>query len=79
MAHQMAKEMLVIDDRLYRKRDGLLREIVKPLERLSMLRGLHEKMGHICVNKLYHLARGLYEWLYLAENCAAVVSSCVKC
>ena len=52
MAHQIAKEMLVIDDRLYRKRDGVLREIVKPLERLSTLRGLHENMGHIGVNKL---------------------------
>ena len=79
MAHQIAKEMLVIDDRLYRKQDGVLREIVKPLECLSTLRGLHEKMGHIGVNKLYHLARGLFEWLYLAEDCAAVVSSCVRC
>ena len=57
MAHQMAKEMLVINDRLYRKQDEVLREIMKPLERLLMLRNLHEKMGHIGVNKLYHLVR----------------------
>ena len=42
----------------------MLREIMKPLERLSTLCDLNEKMGHIGMNKLYHLARGLFEWLY---------------
>ena len=79
MAHQMAKEMLVIDDRLHRKRDRVLREIVKLLKHLWTLHGLHERMGHIGMNKLYHLERGLHEWLYLVQDFAAVVISCVGC
>ena len=36
-------------------------------------------MGHIWVTKLYHLAKGLFEWMYLAEDCATVVAKCVGC
>ena len=36
-------------------------------------------MGYIGRAKLYDLAVGLYEWMYLAEDCTNVVRGCIGC
>lgn len=36
-------------------------------------------MGHIGIGKLYALARSLYEWMYLSEDCVSVVKGCIGC
>jgi len=45
---------VIIENRLYRRVDGQLKEIIRPIDRLDVLRRLHETLGHVGIQKLYH-------------------------
>ena len=56
-----------------------MREVVRPIDRIDVLRMLHDALGHVGVNKLFSVARDYYTWMYLFEDCVAVVNSCAAC
>ena len=54
--------------------DKSLEEVVEPVDRITTLTALYNKMGQIGLGKLYSLACGLYKYMYLSEDCEKIHS-----
>lgn len=56
--------------------DTLVRLVLAPRYRLKELSKLHSEHGHVGIFKLYHLAKALWIWPKLWDDCAQVVRTC---
>ena len=57
--------------------DESLKKVVQPIDRIITLTALCNRMGHIGMGKLFSLACGLFEWMYLSKDCVSVVKGCL--
>ena len=57
--------------------DESLKKVVQLVDHIATLISLQNRIGHIGMGKLYSLECGLYEWMYLLEDCISIVKGWV--
>ena len=72
-------DFMIVGGRMMRVLADNVKEVPAVRRRIAILQELHEAGGHVGVTKLYQMARSLYHWPKVIDDCVTLVAGCIHC